>query len=91
MIKLLFYVVFLIIFSYFVLTRYNKNNEHYINVMEAQEVYNNYRSYIDSNYKKDINRFLRRRPPMVSSNCVLDKMSKCKKRAFELCSVPLIN
>ena len=91
MIKLLFYVVFLIILGYLVLTRYNKNTEHYINVMEAQEVYNNYRSYIDSNYKKDSNRFFMRRPPMVSPNCVLDKMSRCKKKAFELCSVPIIN
>lgn len=89
--KLLFYVVFLIILIFLVLTTHGRY-ENYLNVMEAQEVYNNYRSYIDKNYKiSNHNRFLRKRPPMISPNCLLDKMSKCEKRALEMCSVPIIN
>lgn len=84
------YVLFLIFFLFIL---FLKSKETFLNVVEAQQVYNNYRSYIDENYKlKKENGFIyKRRPPFISGNCVIDKFPKCGYEAFNICSVPIIN
>ena len=77
----------------------DKNNETFINVTDAHNIYNRYRRYIDINYNYNHKQCKLERPPRISTTCYNDKLNKCmgsKKNichymAFNSCIIPIIN
>ena len=67
---------------------YLLKKEHF-NVRKQQEVYNNYRSYIECNYKKPI--FHQLPFSKISDNCFVDHMKRCISKDQNICQLYSLN
>lgn len=69
-----FFVILLFLFLIFTLKTINFEN---FNVVNSSILYNDYRNYVDDNYRNICNVGFSM-PYKVSNNCFIDKYDKCK-------------
>ena len=94
------YLVFIFLVLFFITDKNNRKFETFINVTDAHNLYNRYRSYIDINYNHHPSKNLvlqqnkqckLERPPKISTTCYNDKLNKCLESRNNTCHYMAFN